>query len=230
MSNMFVPTSNIIAIIVTLIIAIGLPIFLFIIIRKKTKADISVFFIGCGVFLVFAMILEQIPHYFCLVMDSPVSQFLNSHTIVYALYGGLMAGIFEETGRFLAMKFCMKKKMRPANALMYGAGHGGMEAILIIGLAYCSNLVCAYMINAGVFQTVITDENALQQTLSALEPLVSTPAYMFLLAGVERIMAVLIQLSASVVVFAAVANKKRWYLYHSQNSLCFSFTCKNKRG
>ena len=37
------------------------------------------------------------------------------------------AGVFEETGRLLAMKFCMKKDLDKKNAIMYGIGHGGIR-------------------------------------------------------------------------------------------------------
>ena len=46
---------------------------------------------------------------------------------LYAVYGGLMAALFEETGRYSAMRFLVKPMDFP-NAFMYGAGHGGVEA------------------------------------------------------------------------------------------------------
>ncbi|MDE6674072.1 MAG: hypothetical protein K2K19_04555, partial [Acetatifactor sp.] len=55
-----VPMANIIGIIVSFIISVGLPIALCIIVRRKTKARISSFFIGAATFFVFALILEQI--------------------------------------------------------------------------------------------------------------------------------------------------------------------------
>ena len=39
------------------------------------------------------------------------------------------------------MKFWMKKWLDFPNALMYGIGHGGVEAILLGGLSGISNLV-----------------------------------------------------------------------------------------
>ena len=64
---------------------------------------------------------------------------------LYALYGGLMAGLFEETGRYLAFSFALKKyRAKNVNALMYGAGHGGFEAIVIVGLTMINNIVWSF--------------------------------------------------------------------------------------
>ena len=49
------------------------------------------------------------------------------------LYGGLMAGVFEETGRYVSFKWFLKKETRIQDGLSYGIGHGGIEAMLIVG-------------------------------------------------------------------------------------------------
>ena len=79
----------------------------------------------------------------------PVSKALSENLWLYALYGGLAAGLFEETGRYLTMRFLMKGKWTRENALMYGAGHGGLEAVLILGMASVNNLLYSVMINTG---------------------------------------------------------------------------------
>ena len=48
--------------VISLLLSVGLPVFLCIFIYKKTKAWVPAFFIGCGIFVGFAMILEQICH------------------------------------------------------------------------------------------------------------------------------------------------------------------------
>ncbi len=70
---------------------------------------------------------------------------LTGSVILYAVYGGLMAALFEETGRYIAMRFLVKPMDFP-NAFMYGAGHGGVEAMLLCGVASISN-IASVMIN-----------------------------------------------------------------------------------
>ena len=48
------------------------------------------------------------------------------------------AGVFEETARFVAMRFFLKKKTLQ-NGIVFGLGHGGIEALLIVGIPTITN-------------------------------------------------------------------------------------------
>lgn len=208
-----VPMANIVGIIVSFIISVGLPIALCIIVRRKTKARISSFFIGAATFFVFALILEQIMH---IVVLGATGTTLTGNIWLYALYGGLAACIFEETGRYLAMKLCMKKNLNKQNAIMYGVGHGGIEAILLVGLSCISNLVVAITINSGVLTADLLKKSGLdgstyQLAVSQLAELGTTPAWQFYMGGVERISAIVFHISLSYLVYLAVKEKKLPY-------------------
>ena len=197
--------------VISLLLSVGLPVFLCIFIHKKTKAWVPAFFIGCGIFVGFAMILEQILHAIVLTLTGSV---LQDNIWLYGLYGGLAAALFEETGRWIAMKFCLKKHLTRENALMYGAGHGGIEAFLILGMSSMSNLITAAMINGGLMEKTMTVLDAAQQevTYSQLSVLWTTPAYQFYLAPVERISAIALQIALSILVYSAVKTGKKLYL------------------
>lgn len=53
----------------------------------------------------------------------------------------LTSGLFEEGARYLILRWAAKGVRDWKEGLMYGAGHGGIEAILIVGGATISNLV-----------------------------------------------------------------------------------------
>ena len=59
------------------------------------------------------------------------------------------AGLFEETGRLVVMLLLLKAFHRLADGLAFGLGHGGLEAMLLVGLTYVSNLVLAVLMNTG---------------------------------------------------------------------------------
>lgn len=197
--------------VISLLLSVGLPIFLCIFIYKKTKAWMPAFFIGCGIFVGFAMILEQICHTIVLTVTGSI---IRDNIWLYAIYGGLAAALFEETGRLIAMKFCLKKHLTRENALMYGAGHGGIEAFLILGLSSMSNLLTAAMINGGLMEKTMSVLEPAQQELSynQLSVLWTTPAYQFFLAPVERISAIALQIALSILVFSAVKTGKKLHL------------------
>lgn len=197
--------------VVSMLLSVGLPIFLCIFVHKKTKAWVPAFFIGCGIFVGFAMILEQILH---MVVLTATGSVLQDNIWLYGIYGGLAAALFEETGRWIAMKFCLKKHLTKENALMYGAGHGGIEAFLILGMSSMSNLLTAAMINGGLMEKTMSalDASAQEQTYNQLSVLWTTPAYQFYLAPVERIIAIALQIGLSVLVYSAVKTGKKLHL------------------
>ena len=177
-----VPALSIVFMIITCAISFGVPIALFIYLRLVKKADIYPFFAGCTVMLLFAFILESGAH--SIVLSSPAGSAIRGNIWLYALYGGLMAGLFEETGRYLAFSFALKKyRAKNVNALMYGAGTGSLSG------------------------------DQLAQAQQSIGLLISTPSYQFLLGGVERIFAIILQISLSVLVWFAVKWEGKLYLY-----------------
>ncbi len=127
-----------------------------------------------------------------------------------------MAGLFEETGRFLAFKTLLRKKMdKKANALMYGAGHGGIEALVLLGITSVNNLIYSLLINTGntAMLTAPLSGDMLAQVEKAIRLLITTPSWQFLLGSLERVLAVTLQIALSVLVWFAVKRKDRRYLY-----------------
>lgn len=204
-------TASIVGMIFSLIVAFALPISLLLIGKIKYKAQISSFFIGCGVFLVMALIIESSFHS---IVFKFAGDTLLENTLLYALYGATAAAIFEETGRFLAFKFFLKNNFNIENTFMYGFGHGGFEAIAILGLTSINNIANSIMINAGAMPSVLQllDEDTATQTYTALEALWTTPSYMFFLGGVERIFAILLQVSFSLLIYSGIKLSKNIYI------------------
>lgn len=193
------------------VIAIGLPVFLLILTKKKLGAKVLFAWYGAAIFVLFALILEQLLHS---VMLKAAGDVLNSNIWLYALYGGLAAALFEETGRFVTMKFWMKKELSRENAIMYGVGHGGVEAIMIVGVTCINNLVTSFLINSGQLEqslASIEDGAGKELALQSLSVLWTTPGYQFFLAGVERISAIALQICLSYLVYRAVKQGKKLF-------------------
>ncbi|GHT81921.1 putative membrane protein YhfC [Bacteroidia bacterium] len=168
--------------------------------------------VGAAAFVVFAMILEQIIHRVVL-HPSPTGEIaLKSQPALYVLYGCFMAGIFEETARFIMFSLLKKKYSGIGTGLSYGIGHGGVEAVLLAGVAMISSLVFSVMINNGT-----TDLLPASVQGAAMDKIVTTltdtAPYMFLISGVERIFAIVIQISLSVIVFYSVYSTGKGWLF-----------------
>ena len=206
-----VSVSSIITMAVCALLGIAVPIALAWWLVKRHGARLSTIFIGAGVFLVFALVLESLVHQ--LVLKGPHGPAILGNIWYYALYGGLAAGIFEETGRFLAMKFLMKKE--PARALpgvAYGIGHGGAEMLLLFGVTMISNIVLSVMINTGSADTLIATApaEAQEQVQAQFAQLQTASAGTFLFGIWERISALILQISLSILVWTAVRKGGKW--------------------
>lgn len=206
-----VPASSLILMAVNAILGVAVPICLSIWLIRKHHARLSTILIGAGTFIVFALVLESIMHQ--LVLKGPHGSAIMDNTLLFALYGGLAAGIFEETGRFISMKFLMKKEpSAPLPGVAYGIGHGGMEMLIVFGITMVSNLVLSIMINAGQADSIISmvPENASAQVQAQFEQLQTIGAGTWLLGLWERISALAIHLGLSMMVWVAVRKGGRW--------------------
>jgi uncharacterized membrane protein YhfC len=193
---------------ISLIISIGLPIAIFVFLYKKYNAKFLPMIIGAAAFVIFALVLESTVHYFVFKAIS-----LREMPLAYIIYGVLMAGIFEETARFISFHILKKKKYSGiSTGLSYGVGHGGIESVLIVGITMAANMVFCIILNTGNIEMLTgkLQGQALEQMNVQLYALINTESYMFLLGGIERIFAVTIQISLSVIVFYSVYSKKIW--------------------
>ena len=178
---------------------------------RKHHARLSTILIGAGVFFVFALLLEPVLHQ--AVLKGPYGTAITGNTWYYALYGGLAAGLFEESGRFLGMKFLLKKEPTGAlPAVAYGVGHGGMEMLMIFGITMISNIVVSLMINAGQVDTILSAVPAetREQVEAQFAQLQELHAGQLLLGLWERISALILQLGLSIIVWTAVRKGGKW--------------------
>lgn len=218
-----VPIASMLGMVFSFIISLGLPVFLVIYWRKKTKASIPVFFIGAGIFFVAVIVLESIFHSIVLKITKDA---ITGNPFVYALYGGLAAGIFEECGRLIAMKRFMKKTLDKKNSIMYGIGHGGCEAILLVAFSSVTNLFTSLMINSGTMEMSLDllPEETKAATITQLSTLCSIPSGSFFASGIERISAVAIHICLSFLVYYSVKEKKKeWFFIAIAIHAAFDF-------
>ncbi len=121
------------------------------------------------------------------------------------------AGLFEEVGRYLVMRYLAKNVRSWREGVMFGVGHGGIEAILLVGLTAAVNLV---LILAGerllpLLQSASPEQTQLlQEQIQALRAM----AWWMPFLGVwERVLAITFHVSASLLVLRGVVlGEQRW--------------------
>lgn len=215
-----IQTSSIIAMASAGLVCTLYPIILLVFWRKKTGAAVAPFFVGAGTFFLFALVLEQILHQVCMLGDNAVARTISTSVVLSTLYGGLTAGVFEETGRFVAFKL-MKKHDSRETAVTYGIGHGGIEAILLVGVNMLVYAGLALFLNQtgttnvgiiggadGPTSVFLGDAGGvLMTTLQSITPASCA------IATYERLVTVLFHIALSVPVFAAARRPGKLWLY-----------------
>ena len=212
-----IPQSAIIWLTITAIGLILIPIIYFLIWKKKGTLKAASLFAGILGFLISARVLEMIPHIFCIILDNPVSRFINGNVIFYMLYGALMAGIFEECGRYIVFRYILKKSTIRDTAITYGIGHGGFEVYIISFAAIMNYLTIALMINLMGVEPALQKLGVTDATRSTFEALINSFAsYSAASAALtigERILVVSIHIALSIIVFYGVKINKIKYLF-----------------
>lgn len=120
----------------------------------------------------------------------------------------LTAGIFEESARYAGYRWLIRDARAWKQGVVYGAGHGGIEAIIFGALAATTVATIISLQNVDVSTLPLSPE---QQALTArqITEFWSAPWYLTLLGWVERVFALCLHLSLSVMVLQ-VFTRGQW--------------------
>jgi uncharacterized membrane protein YhfC len=134
-----------------------------------------------------------------------------TNLIIVSLFYGVSAGVFEEGTRYFLYRFWAKDARTWGQGLMVGAGWGGIESILL-GLIVGINAIAIAAMSQGLFIDMIPPE---QQPLLAdqIQAMVTLPWYEAMLGSVERLFALCLQLSLSLMVMQVFTRRKLWWLW-----------------
>ena len=183
-----------------LLFSLALPILALVIWKKKEGTELRPAWIGAAAYFVFGMVLEQLINAAVLgTGSSAVSAFLLGHPWLYAVYGGLSAGILKDSvGR--------------ENAVTFGIGFGGLECIMVLGLTVLSTLMMSISFNnmgaeAFAAQYANSEYQIVLETIAeinAISPLAGV------MNCVERTAVFALQIELSVLMFSVVRSQKFW--------------------
>lgn len=207
-----VSTATIFCILLSLLTSLVLPVVLLVLFAVKFRKQgvVSAWLLGAAGFFV-TQILIRVPILTALQGLPGFLTFSQSHPFFYVFSLAFTAGLFELAGRFAVAKL-LQKNLNFRRSLAAGLGHGGIEAMVIAGIAMVNNLIYTAMINAGTFDTVLAQAAVMGIDVSQLElvrtQLIATAPAMFLLSGFERILTIIVHAAMSMLVCYGIARKK----------------------
>lgn len=205
--NDLVTINQIVSMGITIIICFLLPLLLLIIIKRKTKYLIGALVVGALSFYISQMVIRI-----------PLLQLVQSKItignswrdiLVLALCLGLSAALFEEMGRYFSIKLLLKEeKYTYKTGIVHGIGHGGCEAILLVGINYIVMTAVAFSIfRNGLDSSLFLKFPEFQQQTLLLAFENNTPS-MFLLAGIERAITIFFHIAISVMIMEGIVREK----------------------
>jgi len=196
------------------ILILALPLALGVYLYRYLKADWRIFGLGMLTFIGSQVlhlpfnnwsllpVLESIG----LGADSPPG---SLQLAAFAVIVGLSSGVFEETARYIVYSRWLEKARSWNGGLMFGAGHGGVEA-LIVGVIVLLTFLQALTIRNGDMSQLPPEQ--VEAALAFSDAYWNSPWYAFLLPLLERISAIIFHLSAALLVLQAFTRRNiLWY-------------------
>lgn len=193
------------------VLLILVPLIVVIAIERRLRPGWRYIGFGALVFLVFQM-LTRVP-LVTLAQVGLAGWIAASATnqIIWVLALSLTAGLFEEIGRYIGYRLLMRNEPKDwRKAVLYGTGHGGFEALVLIGALGLIQIVSLLTIIPAAFPSLPPDQQTVVQAqydaINAVPPLA-------LFAGVwERLCAMALHIALSVVVLQAVLRRQAGWL------------------
>lgn len=190
---------------------IVLPIILARQIAARRDVGWRLFFIGAVTF-----IASQVLH---IPFNWLVQQRLNwlpsdtsvvSNLIILSVFLGLSAGVFEEVARYVTMRTWAKDVRTWGRGLMLGAGHGGVEAIVLGALGLINFIVLLAINDGSLLELIPAEQVSLVQ--AQIDSMFNMPWYMAILGAVERVFALCLHLSLSLLVMQVFVRRNTIWL------------------
>jgi len=203
---------SILTMVVTLLVTLVMPIVAWIVytVKNKDKKVGGALLLGAAGFFVMQIVI-RLSIINVLSLSPAFMSFAANHYVLYCLILAFTAALVEVIARYVVAKILVKK-LTYEHGIAAGLGHGGIEAVMLIGMTYINNLLYSVMINTGAYDLMVEQTAALgvdtSALLSAKEQLIETSASLFLLAGYERILTMILHVALSLLVCYFVSCKK----------------------
>jgi len=197
-----------IALITSIIGMILLPIILVIFLTRKFSLSWKLALAGALTFIASQVLHIPVVYGLTALFQNGILSIPKTWTTVFnAIVLGLLAGIFEETARYILFKFRLKDVKTWNEGVLVGAGHGGVEAILV-GIFGAVTLISMIAMRNADLSTFGVPADQLELANQQVAAYWSTSVFTAFLGLLERVFAVCLHLSLSVMVLYSVAYKK----------------------
>jgi uncharacterized membrane protein YhfC len=180
---------------------IALPIVLGIYLVNRLHSVGKIWMIGAATFIISQVVHLPFNSYLLNPLLSSIQQVLPdvSGDLVVAVLLGLSAGIFEECARYAMFRWWLKDQRSWKTAIVAGAGHGGIEAIILGIIVMMVYLNMAALRNSDLSNLNLAPDQ-LEITRQQIQAYWNVAWYDTLFGAIERAFTIPFHIMASVVV------------------------------
>jgi uncharacterized membrane protein YhfC len=194
------------------LLMLALPVGLGIVLTRRFRMDWRLWWIGAATF-----VLSQVGH---IPFNSMLTQLFQRgilpappaewRLVFNLIVLGLSAGLWEETARYAAYRWWARDARTWKKGLLLGAGHGGIEAIILGGLMLINFIVIASMDPSTLSRLVPPEQ--LDLAKQQLQAYWTVPLSMTLLGAVERALTIIMHLALSLLVLQVFIRRRFYWL------------------
>lgn len=204
------PVLLVMAVVATIFVVV-IPLTLGSIAHKRLAVGWKYFWFGAIVFLV-SQLLTRVPLVELLqnTVLAPLLRTSIAFTWIWLVILAVTAGLFEEVGRYAGYRLFMRREPKTwAKAVMFGLGHEGLEAVVLVGGQIVLTLLSIAILSAiNVNSLPLAQRQAIIQQIAAINTL---PVWSPLLLVWGRLWSFPLQVALSVMVLQVFRRHQiRW--------------------
>ena len=204
--------------ILSIVFCILVPVILGIILRRRFRVSWLLFGVGSLTFIGSQVVHLPLNNLLTKINLLPTAPENGWAIAQMAIILGLTAGICEELARFVGYTV-LKKARKAEDGVMLGLGHGGIEAMIIIGVLTAGGIAQLFALRGVDLLSLNLGQAQLLNIQKQLDTF-NQPAIIGLLPLLERLLAMTLHVVLSMMVLYAFQQKKRiWViwaiLYHA---------------
>ncbi len=198
------------------LLMIAMPVGLAILLTRRWKFAGRIWWIGALTFVFsqvghipFNALVKPLFNHFAFIALHPTIQLF-----IQAIFYGLSAGLFEEGARYLILRFWLKEARSWRTGILFGAGHGGAEAIIFGALVLFAYIQLLALRNATPAELAqVAGQANVELAQAQINAYWSAPWYATLLGAVERLFTIPCQIALAVIVMQVFTRKNIGWLF-----------------
>lgn len=197
------------------VLMIGLPLVVALAITRRLRTSISLLLWGAAVFLLSQALrlpfLQGLTHLFesgVLPTPDAASQIAVNIAIL-----SITAGVFEESARYIAYRTIIPRARSWNAAVTFGAGHGGMESIVLGGLMALEFATMLSLDTPGAAPLPGQSPEDHARLADQVARYWATPWYVPFLGALERVFSICFHITMAVVVLEAIRKQSLTWLF-----------------